>query len=127
MSDPDLPNPYQSPTTESKLPQKTKNASNYTGVVWFFVVPFFIAHFVYWPIFLIGLSAFGSYGIIGLFMGTGALLITGAGYGTWLGLKVQAANLSTPSLHPALYAVGQMFWFVFAVIAPCGLFVVVGA
>ena len=119
MSDPDNLNPYQSPATESKSPQSGKNKSTYASVIWLFVLPFLFAHIVYWPIFLFGVYAFGNYGIIGLFLGTGALLIAGAGYGVWLGFKIGAESLSVPSLHPALYGLGQTLWFLFSVIAPC--------
>ena len=123
MSDPDNPNPYQTPTTKSESRQTSeKIESSYTSVVWLFLVPFLLAHLVYWPVFLIGLASFGDYGITGLFMGAGAVLIAGASYGSWLGLNVRAESLGTPSLNPALYALGQMLWFAFSVFAPCGIF-----
>ena len=122
MSDPDKPNPYESPINASQSPQKsTQPPATSASVFRLFVLPFVLAHLVYWPIFLFGLTTFGGYGITGLFMGTGASAIAGASYGAWLGLKVRGENLLTPSLHPALYALGQALWFLFSLIAPCSV------
>ena len=122
MSDPEKPNPFQAPVNASQSPQASdKPPATSESVVRLFVLPFVLAHVVYWPIFLIGLNAFGGYGITGLFMGTGAAAIAGAVYGALLGSKVRDESPLTPSLHPALYALGQALWFLFSLIAPCSV------
>ena len=122
MSDPEDANPYQTPNAESESLQGSENTKpTFATVGWLFVVPFLLAHFVYWPIFLIGLAA--SDPLSGMFIGTGALLAAGAAYGVWLGLTVRSESFN--SLHPAVYAAGQALWFLFSVVAPCGAWLTV--
>lgn len=117
-------NPYSTPVTEGGGPAV---ARNYRPLVRLYLLPFLLAHLVYWPSFFICLQITNGrdYGVGAMLYATGLLAVGGMIYGTMMGLRLRRGAYGDESafhaLHPALYALGQGVWFVFCVFAPCAV------
>ncbi len=108
MTDSENKNPYHPPTSKS---DRAKNVQEETilpfAVVRLFVLPFFLAHLVFWPTFFLGLaiSSTRDYGMFGLMIGSIALIVSGIIYGSWLAMKIKSESqknvmlLRVPDLH----------------------------
>ena len=128
MTDTEKENPYRPPASETGS-QPEPTTIKISANVWrLFVIPFFLAHLVYWPIFFIS-STLGAVGphphsaigglFFGLMIGSVATIVAGFCYGFWLGSKVRAEQVAAQPVM--LYAIGQAIWFAFSLFAPCGV------
>ena len=130
MTDSKKDNPYSPPASEIGSRPDPNTIKSSTNIWTLFVIPFFLAHMVYWPIFVIagflgtpsGPHAALGGAIFGLMVASPAVVVAGFCYGFWLGRKVRAERVNNATQPTMLYATGQAVWFAFSVFAPCGLF-----
>ncbi len=90
--------------------------------VWLFVIPFVLAHVIFWPSMFLLFNVFsGDYGINAALSALGLSCLLGGAYGAYVGTLAASASSSGGAGTVVLYCIAQMVWFPVSVVSPCAL------